>query len=537
MNKILNEEIIKFNKIDYIILIILVGFYSILSFYHLGDTFGPNTFLRINENRTIDIYLTKEATSMKIFYGETRAHYKLYVGKSTQEFNYVDEINSNRLFSWQEYFFQESTIVRLVFEEKASLGEVYFDDSKIDHIEGYKDTYYLFDEEKVVPKTISYMNSSYFDEIYFATTAYQYVMGMSCYEWTHPPLGKLIQAIPIYITHNMCPFNYRLMGNISGILLLIVMYKFGAFLFKKRKYAICSLLLMALDTFHFAHTRMGTVDSHLILMMIMSIYMMLKYLKDDKTKYLYLSGLFFGLSICIKWTAFYGGLALAILYLGTYIKRKEITNKVIRNGVLFFCLIPFGLYLSIYLLFPNNLNKTTNFQKFWKEQIDMYTYHSKLKADHFFSSKWYQWPISYKPVWYHQIYVTDTTKETISGVGNLIIWIGGLIGFIYLIPNYIIKKDETSLQLMIIIFSLWLPFVLINRIMFQYHYFPILPFIMFSLILLIKDLEETYHFKHILVSVILASLIFFILYYPVISGMKIPNSYADNLRLFGTWYF
>ena len=85
--------------------------------------------------------------------------------------------------------------------------------------------------------------TSYFDEIYFATTAYQYVYGMSTYEWTNPPLGKLIQAIPIYLTHNMSPFNYRLMGNISGILILIVMYSFGTFLFKKRKYEFVETIM------------------------------------------------------------------------------------------------------------------------------------------------------------------------------------------------------------------------------------------------------------------------------------------------------
>lgn len=537
LKEILNEEIIKFNKFDYIILFILVGLYTILSFYRLGDNFAPNTFLRINKDRTIDVYLKNEATSMKIYYGEKRAHYKLYIGKTTKELSLVDEIDKNREFSWDEYIFSEAKIVRLIFQEDASIGEIHFNESEIDHIEGYKETYLLFDEANTVPDKISYMNSSYFDEIYFATTAYQYVYGMDTYEWTHPPLGKLIQAIPIYLTHNMSPFNYRLMGNISGILILIVMYYFGAFLFHKRKYAITSLLLMGLDTFHFAHTRMGTVDSHLILMMLLSILFMLKYIKEDNTKLLYLSGLFFGLSICIKWTAFYGGLALAILYLGDAIINKKINNKVIRNGVLFFCLIPFGIYLALYFIFPNNLYKTNNFKMFWKEQIVMYEYHSKLKADHFFSSKWYQWPISYKPVWYHQRSLTDNTKETISGVGNLVIWIGGFIGFIYLIPKYILFKDKKALQLIVIICALWLPFILIDRIMFQYHYFPILPFIMFSVIELIKDMEETYHFKNILISYLALSLLFFIIYYPVVSGIEISNKYADSIKLFYTWYF
>jgi len=171
----------------------------------------------------------------------------------------------------------------------------------------------LTDEYNTIPTQISYMNSSYFDEIYFARTAYEYVNGIETYEWTHPPLGKLIQAIPIYITKNMTPFNYRLMGNISGIIMIIVMYSFGKLLFKKRKYACLSSLLMCFDTFHFVETRIGTVDSHLILFILLATYFMFKFTKYSNTKDLFFSGLFFSFSISTKWTGFYGGIAFTIL--------------------------------------------------------------------------------------------------------------------------------------------------------------------------------------------------------------------------------
>ena len=59
----------------------------------------------------------------------------------------------------------------------------------------------------------------------------------------------------------MAPFYWRLMGNIAGIIMIIVMYLFGKEMFKKRKYALIAALLMTFDTFHFAQTRMGTIDS------------------------------------------------------------------------------------------------------------------------------------------------------------------------------------------------------------------------------------------------------------------------------------
>ena len=47
----------------------------------------------------------------------------------------------------------------------------------------------------------------------------------------------------------MAPFYYRFMGNIAGILMIPIMYLLGKELFKKRKYAIASSLLMLLDNF------------------------------------------------------------------------------------------------------------------------------------------------------------------------------------------------------------------------------------------------------------------------------------------------
>ena len=72
----------------------------------------------------------------------------------------------------------------------------------------------------------------------------------------------------------------------------------------------------------------------------------------------------------------------------------------------------------------------------------MYNYHSKLEADHPFSSSWYTWPISYKPVWYHLVDYEDNTRETISGIGNILIWWIGMFAMIYLIPRMIKNKDK-----------------------------------------------------------------------------------------------
>ena len=547
LKSFLNEQNTKLNIKDYIALGIILIAYSVISFINLGSTINPNTFLRVEktDNIIIELKNQEDIIKMKIFNGECNAKYQLYSSTDGKKYTYINDYVGTGALSWQEErIISKGKYIKILFLEKSSIGEIAFYNNNKEIIK-IEDVIYnkkhiksLNDEQNTIPNKISYMNSSYFDEIYFARTAYEYTQGMETYEWTHPPLGKLIQAIPIYINNYLSPFNYRLMGNISGILMIAVMYIFAKELFKKRKYAIFASLLMVFDTFHFAQTRMGTVDSHLILFILLASYFMVKYTKNNKTFSLLLSGIFFGLSISVKWTGLYGGIALAIIFFTYLVKNKKINIKNFLKGTLFFVVIPLFIYSSLYLIFPNNkLNHTTNFENIINQQKDMYNYHSKLNATHYFSSKWYTWPISYKPVWYHQEILNNDTKETISGIGNIVIWWMGIIGFLYSLIKLIRKKDKQSFIIVVSMLSLWLPYAFIGRVMFLYHYFPVLPFMMLGIVNLFKNIEEKYKLKYLIPLYMIFVIAFFIIYYPVISGIETPVSYIEKLRIFDSWTF
>ena len=60
------------------------------------------------------------------------------------------------------------------------------------------------------------MNSTYFDEIYHARTAYEHIHGIRPYENTHPPLGKILIGIRIRL-FGMTPFGWRFIGTLLGV--------------------------------------------------------------------------------------------------------------------------------------------------------------------------------------------------------------------------------------------------------------------------------------------------------------------------------
>lgn len=543
----LNEENEKLNFKDLLTIAVIIVLYSLLSFYRLGSTTNPNTFENFPKNSSIIIKLKKEDSIIKFkaFNGEKNAHYKIYISNDNKNYKYVTEVEGEGAFAWNENrLLTRGKYLKLTFIEDSTLGELAFYNNykekiKISRITlNNKKINTLTDEIEVIPKQISYYNSTYFDEIYFARTAYEYSKNLPTYEWTHPPLGKLIQAIPLSLTKKMTPFNYRLMGNISGIAMLVVMYLFGKVLFKKRKYAIFAAILMAFDTFHFTQTRMGTVDSHLVLFIILSLFFMYKFTEDNKTRNLVLSGLFFSLSLSVKWTGFYGGLALAIIYFYHLLKNKQFNLKSIIQGTVFFGMLPIIIYSSLYFVFPNNnLNYTNTPKAILEQQKVMYEYHSNLDSNHCFSSAWYTWPIVYKPIWYHNQVLDSNNRETITAIGNIVIWWLGIISTIYILIKYIVKKDKNSLFLLVTILSLWLPYIFIGRVMFLYHYFPVLPFIILSIVLLFKDIIEKYRINYIIPIYLLLVLAFFVIYYPVISGKVVSNNYIENLKLFKSWYF
>ena len=166
----------------------------------------------------------------------------------------------------------------------------------------------------------------------------------------------------------------------------------------------------------------------------------------------------------------------------------------------------------------------------------MYDYHANLVATHPFTSKWYEWPIMYKPVWLYSGSSINGMRETIVDIGNPLIWWVGIIGFIYLVISAI-KKNDLSRFILIFILSSIIPYIFVGRIMFIYHYFITLPFIMIGIVSLIKWITEKTKSDKVYWIYIYSVIIMFFIFYPVVSGKMIDNEYIESLKWLSSWYF
>ena len=188
-----------------------------------------------------------------------------------------------------------------------------------DHVD--EGTAALFDEHELWSDRYTYMNSTYFDEIYHPRTAYEHLNNVYPYEVSHPPLGKLIISIGIAM-FGMVPFGWRFMGTLFGVLMVPILYVFLKNLFGKTPVALCGAALFTFDFMHLVQTRIATIDTYGVFFILVSYYFMYRWLAVPAGKKLrhyilplFLSGLFWGIGCASKWTVVYAGAGLALLWL------------------------------------------------------------------------------------------------------------------------------------------------------------------------------------------------------------------------------
>ena len=247
-----------------------------------------------------------------------------------------------KLFKWQDIIPQQAQWVRYIRitgkadynQQTLRLGKlIFFDDqnqplsfswSLTDGETAPDGLAQLFTVDNNVPVAISWRNSSYFDEIYHPRTALEHLEGLNPYETTHPPLGKLILSIGIWL-FGMTPFGWRFMGTLFGVLMLPLLYVFLKNMFGKTVVATCGTALFAAEFMHLAQTRIATIDTYGVFFILLSYWFFYRWLtasatpnKKGKTSEGYgslaLAGITWGIGCACKWTVIYAGVGLAVLY-------------------------------------------------------------------------------------------------------------------------------------------------------------------------------------------------------------------------------
>ncbi|TVY07233.1 phospholipid carrier-dependent glycosyltransferase [Paenibacillus cremeus] len=569
--------------------------YSALALYHLGSHQGPVTLWKpekAGETVILDLGRRQTITNINTYAGIGDGSFSIALSDEGLGWrnSITEPLDVYKGFAWwSQAVSGEARYVKLKVEQPGfSLFELalFGPDSsaplpivswETDGDQAATTAGKLFDEQSAAPKVPSYENGAYFDEIYYVRTAYEHLHGMEPYETTHPPLGKLFIAFGIWL-FGLNPFGWRIIGTLFGIGMIPLMYLYGKTLFGRAEYGLAAAFLFTFDCLHFVQTRIATIDVYAVFFILLTFYFMYRYTTTPcytasfsrSLLPLGLSGLFFGMGAASKWIVLYGGAGLAFLLFAHLLVQFRAYREARRRlymqqtalskaqaellvalfprrtfwtlawCLLCFVVVPGAIYLLSYVPFMAVPGPGHTLIDVLKNQVGMYSYHENLKATHPFSSSWWQWPEMSKPVWYYAgVSLPEGQISSITAIGNPLIWWVGFIAMLA-VTFIAVKRKQWSLTLLsVAFFSQYLPWTLVPRLTFIYHYFAMVPFSGLALTYFYKQLKEKLpDGKNYAYGFLAAVFGLFLLFYPVLSGAVISRSFAEHaLRWFPQWIF
>ena len=178
----------------------------------------------------------------------------------------------------------------------------------------------------------------------------------------------------------------------------------------------------------------------------------------------------------------------------------------------------------------------------WDNQVNMFRYHRDLVATHPFSSSWWQWPIIQRPLWQYVANLPDGRVQTMSSIGSPAVWWVGIAATAVVLAKVVYGKlkekpfpgEREAVFLLVAYAAQLLPWVPVTRLTFIYHYFPSVPFVVLLITWLFRYFIKERRLMFAYAGVVL---LFFVLFYPVISGMAVSPEYVLNLQWLPGWIF
>ena len=161
--------------------------------------------------------------------------------------------------------------------------------------------------------------------------------------------------------------------------------------------------------------------------------------------------------------------------------------------------LPLGVYIASYLPWAALGNQLitgwpigNSGQTLTDLTASMYRYHDTLRAAHAASSPWWAWPLDLKPVWFFQSSFTAGGSSWTAAVydgGNALARVLSIGGALWLAAEAWRRRSWGLASVLVLGLALWLPWARIDRVAFQYHYYPTSQIALIGLALLLADLR------------------------------------------------
>ncbi|MDR2360139.1 MAG: glycosyltransferase family 39 protein [Oscillospiraceae bacterium] len=571
-------------------LAVILAVSGTLSFWKLGSVQVPSStaVFSPDEPVIIEMQSVPHSVSRILWYSAINTGTEYHVGEYTVSYSVdgdvwypvtVWEQDYASIFKWRDSDVgppYESRFIKIEASNPGTeIGEIFFLDEDGLRVPFTASNPALCDEQELPAIPSDWMYNSYFDEVYHPRTAVEHLRGITPYEITHPPLGKIIMSVGIRV-FGINPLGWRVTGVIIGLLTIIPLYIFIQNLFGKTLVSASAATLYAFDFMRYVQTRLATVDTEAVFFILLMYYFMYRAIAEpDKSSFkktiawLALSGISFGLGAATKWIVIYGGLGLIALWIILAVKtgksgqssesarRAAIAEqtmiatgrklpaiaKLIMFSVVFFIVVPLIIYLLSYIPYASakyGASADGTFSGFLtmvrENQKYMLRYHTGLDSTHPYSSEWWQWVLNLRPILYYRNYLDGGAVSLFGTLASPLTAWAGLLSLVLVMLFGLRGKGGAIIAAGY--FSQLLPWVIVPRIAFAYHYFPNIVFLILAISWVMDKLADgSRRSKLIIGGVTALGVALFALFFPALSGLPVSESYTDWLSWFGSYPF
>lgn len=394
------------------------------------------------------------------------------------------------------------------------------------------------------------------DECYQAFTAHRYAIGdphawrwgerdvlekatkddltaATTYEWVHPPLAKLVMAGFIR-AFGFTPTVFRTGSVLAGLLTVAIALLLGTRLFGLGVGALAAIVI-ALDGMFFVLSRVAMNDIYVTVMLSACVAATYRTWvapsAGARRGWALVTGLVAGMTIATKWNAaptlIVSG--LAVLYTLWRGERSKVAALALWAAV--FVVVPILVYVACYAPY---LALGHGLADLLKLQQDIVVFHRGLTAGHSSSSRWYEWPLLVRPVWFYQANgIGEGTLREIYGFGSPLVWWLMFPAVIVLAVHAWRTRSLEDAFVVVPFLAVWLPWAVIGRVTFIQYVLPGLPFGALAIARL-ASLYGKQHFVKIAAGYGLAVALVFAHFYPILVGRSVPAASVHGVRWF--WF-
>ena len=367
---------------------------------------------------------------------------------------------------------------------------------------------------------LSYPTEEYFDEVYHAKTALQYLHGQDPTEWVHPPTAKLLIATGVAL-FGYQPWAWRLAPALAGILLAPVFLLLARRVLATERAALFATLLLLQDGVYLVQSRIAMTNVFAVLFQLLSALLLLRAVLEERLglRAMSLAGLALGLALSTRWTSLWAWGFLGLVFLAVR-GRRAFSGRELALAAFAFLALPAAVYLLSYVPWMRQGHSVWDVLR---TQRDIWGYHANLTASHTYFSPWWTWPALYRPTWYFW-FSGEGFVRGIVALGNPGVWWAAVPVSLWALWSGIRWRDARRVFCGAGFFLLYVPWGLSPRTLnFSHYLFESIPYACLSLgILLDRRWDEGQALLARGYVVLVAAL--FLLFLPFLTAMPVPTA-------------